>query len=78
MEAIAEISPNQPVILLDAPECTQAEYARRTGKTLAAVKKEVIDGRLPHHRRYEDDSSGRATVMINLVKIAVENLKREF
>lgn len=60
-----------PEIRMDIPECTPKEYAIRTGRALATVRRLIHDGELPVIK-YGKEKQG--SVMINLMKIAERNL----
>ena len=64
---------NARVLMLDTPYCSPKEYARRTGKSPAAVAQLVARGKLPL-RAKEDGGTAND---INLAALYVEALLSE-
>ena len=61
------------VLMLDTPYCSPKEYARRTGKSPAAVAQMVARGKLPLRPK---EVGGTATE-INLAALMAEALESE-
>jgi len=70
-----EIGPETPVILMDVPECTLQEYARRTGRCYNTIKRLAQTGEIPTVK-YGKEKQG--AVMVNLMKVAERNLNKEW
>ncbi len=64
--------------MVDASGVTLAEYARRSGESIGAVRKKVADGRLPTIKMaHTGRESGSSTVYVNMMKLAQIALNRE-
>ena len=75
LETPPEITEATPVIMLDVPECTLNEYARRTGRSLNTIRRLCQTGQIPTIK-YGAEKQG--SVMVNLMKVAQRNLAREW
>jgi len=71
----SEIQYITPEIRMDIPECTPKEYAIRSGRSLATVRRLIQDGELPVIK-YGKEKQG--SIMINLIKLAERNLSTKY